>query len=94
MARYKKYKPYLLSGTIIVETEDYQIYEKFKGEYKVLLSGFWSEHRKGVLDWCYTTFGDPGRNKRCNWRIQYSEYPCVVFFRRDEDLLLFRLKWE
>jgi hypothetical protein len=49
---------------------------------------------KSIIEWCYQTFGTPDWNhltKQTRWKNQifYGE----VYFCREEDLVLFLLRW-
>ncbi len=52
------------------------------------------ENRAEITKWCYQTFGAPGMNhltKQIRWKdsIQYGE----VYFRNQDDQLMFVLRW-
>lgn len=52
------------------------------------------KHYNSIIEWCYTTFGQPGFNHlthQTRWKdeIFYGE----VYFSRKEDLTWFMLRW-
>lgn len=71
----------------------FHITETKHREWKVELSGFWYP-RNEVINWCKENFGPHGNNRRYKWRINYSsKYPDTVFFRDEQFVTLFVLRW-
>lgn len=75
------------------------IERKSKHEYRVHLSRITPkpttvDELKEAIDWCITTFGPGGRNKKCRWRYGWVHRSADYFyFRNEKDALFFVLRW-
>lgn len=47
-----------------------------------------------MRDWCRETFGEGGRNPKCQWRYGWTQHDNDIFyFRTEKDALYFDLRW-
>lgn len=53
---------------------------------------------RDMYKWCQATFGEDGRNRKCQWRYGWlkdfdSPLTYYFYFRKEKDALFFAMKW-
>lgn len=70
------------------------IIRKSKHEFRVTLTGLMTNDRHETKEWCTTTLGPGGRNKKCKWRYGWTQTTNDIFyFKSEKDALHFALRW-
>jgi hypothetical protein len=79
------------------------IIRKSKHEFRVTLTGLVTNDRHETKDWCTTTLGPGGRNKKCRWRYGWTQTSLspgwtqtttdIFYFKSEKDALHFALRW-
>jgi len=70
------------------------ITRKSKHEFRVSFPRMSSNDVHTMRDWCRETFGEGGRNPKCQWRYGWTHHDNDIFyFRTEKDALYFDLRW-
>jgi hypothetical protein len=69
-------------------------HRKGRDKYVVSFSPAWAEQEQvEIRDWCQELFGPSGRTHKYRWRYGWSQTTNNYYFKHEQDLMLFIMKW-
>lgn len=51
------------------------------------------EQKNEMRNWCSSTFGPGGRNRRCNWRYGWIKPDNYIYIKNERMASIFVLQW-
>ena len=51
------------------------------------------QEHEPIRAWCAEHFGPGGRNKQYRWRYGWTDHTNVYYFKHEQDLTMFMLRW-
>lgn len=65
------------------------IKEGYRGEWVIDVP---LQNGNEIIKWCKEILGEPGRNRKYRWRMNYAARN-RIYLRNQNDVLMFRLRW-